>query len=268
MDVLSAVAGSIAALLAVVAVVVTVYIARQSYKQTQAIAVEQERRELQGFHSERKSEFRAHVRQVLSAAHAIGGMLNPRMSDLLSVNEQQGIDKTQLRRLLAQLETEVSLLTVFAYSSEVIPAELKPLIAKLFEEAAWVYSDALHLAILEVEPEETRQVVDVRNSRKVVDLLLNGSAVNLAPRLLPGYVPEDVSGSWPAAHVAWQEAYDRREKLLLASRIVSGQPLPDTLAGIAARSLQWVTLRRFEDLVIEILATWDTGDAVEFRFNV
>ncbi|WP_350269037.1 hypothetical protein AAFP32_10120 [Brevibacterium sp. CBA3109] len=179
------------------------------------------------------------------------------MSELLAVDVKRSIDKEHLRRQLAQLETEINFLTTFEDASFGLQEQSIHLIPKLLEEAAWIYADALHLAILVLDEGGESEANDLREPRAVVDALLNDSAVNLEPRLLPGYDESDVSGSSSAAHATWRDAYERREQLLLASAIVTGQPLPNSLAEIAARSLKWVSIRRFEDLVTRVVVSWD-----------
>lgn len=263
-DIMSAIAGSVAAVLSVVAVLVTIRVASQSSQQTQAIATGQERRDLQAYHAERKSEFREQCRSVLATANAIETMVNPRVSELLSAHEQEIPDVESLRQYLAQLSSEVNLLTAFGDSSSGMPENLKPLVVMLLEEAAWIYSDALHLAILVRSSAEYYEDLDLRSPQAVVDELLNGSAVNLEPRLMPGYDPKSITGDSPDGHASWVDAYNRREMLLLKSGIVTAQPLPDSLSEIAARSLGWVSIRRFADLASEILASWTSGGVDEF----
>lgn len=262
----SAVAGSIAALLSAVAVIVAVWVSRQTAEQTGAIASERARREVRAYYGDRKAEFREQCRAVLAASNAIETLLNPRLSELLSASPKP-VDVETVRTHLAQLSAEVNLLTTFTDASSGVPKSATQTVRDLLEEAAWVYSDSLHLAILATSV-GYEQEVDLRSPPAVVDALLDGSAVNLEPRLMPGYDSASPNGEGVDAHCEWQKAYERREALLLASGIVTAAPLPSSLAEVAARSLGWVSMRRFADLSNQILSCWGAGDTVEFRFNV
>jgi hypothetical protein len=258
-DGVSAVASAAAALLSAAAVLVAVRVARQSGRQTETIASEQAQREIRSYHADRKSEFRAQCRSVLAAANAIETMLNPRVAELISASTSSA-DVDATRTALAQLSSEVNLLTTFTDASSGIPSAMGPVVTELLEEAAWLYSDALHLAILESNPDGSDEVSDLRDPQAVVDALLNGSAVNLEPRLMPGYDPDSPNGEGPEADAAWHAAYDKREALLLSSGIVTAAPLPDSLAEVAARSLGWISIRRFADRASVILSAWGAAD--------
>lgn len=214
----------------------------------------------------RKAEFREQCRSVLTAANAIETMLNPRVSELISA-PVDGFDVASVRACLAQLSSEVNLLTTFTDSKTGVPAGAMRVVVELLEEAAWVYSDSLHLAILVMQRDDDDNV-DISSAQDTVDALLNGSAVNLEPRLMPGYDAESPNGEGADSHASWQAAYDRREAVLLSSGIVTAQPLPRSLAEIAARSLGWISIRRFSDRANDVLSSWSADDAVEFRFNV
>ncbi|MEJ8284895.1 hypothetical protein [Curtobacterium citreum] len=261
-DGVSAVASAAAALLSAVAVLVAVRVARQSGRQTEAIASEQAQREIRSYHADRKSEFREQCRSVLAAANAIETMLNPRVSELISASDSAA-DVEFTRTALAQLSSEVNLLTTFTDASSGIPSAMAPVVAELLEEAAWLYSDALHLAILERDPDGEDEVSDLRDPQAVVTALLDGSAVNLEPRLMPGYDPASPNGEGPDADAAWRAAYGRREALLLSSGIVTAAPLPSTLSEVAARSLGWISIRRFADRASVILSAWGAAEIVQ-----
>lgn len=265
-DVLAAVSGSVAAVLSIIAVLVTIKVARESSLQVETIASDQKQRELRSYHAERKSEFREQCRAVLTTANAIETTLNPRVSELLSTPSGP-VEVEAARTHLAQLSSEVNLLTTFTDTSIGIPDCMHAKVTDLLEEAAWVYSDSLHLAILALDTDEDDLDVDLRDPQGVVDELLNGSAVNLEPRLMPGYDPESPNGEGPGAHDSWKDAYRRREARLLESGIVDAQPLPSSLTEVAARSLGWVSIRRFADLASEILSAWGAVDAAEPQRN-
>lgn len=260
---ISAAAGAIATLLSAVAVIVAIWVARQTNKQTAALADEQALREHRAYFAERKAEFREQCRAVLRAANAIETMLNPRVSALISAPAGE-VDTASTRSYLARLSSDVNLLTTFAGSTSGIPAGVMPTVSELLEEAAWIYSDSLHLAIL-VTQSDGADGVYLGVSQDVVDALLNGSAVNLEPRLMPGYDTEAPNGEGADSHGAWRAAYRRRQALLLDSGIVTAQPLPSSLAEVAARALGWVSIRRFADLANDVLSSWGEGDLVEFR---
>lgn len=260
---ISAVAGAVAALFSAVAVIVAIWVARQTNKQTEALAAEQALREHRAYFAERKAEFREQCRSVLTAANAIETMLNPRVSELISAPTGE-VDTASARSHLARLSSEVNLLTTFADSTSGIPAGVMPTVSELLEEAAWIYSDSLHLAILVMQPDGDDDV-DLGDSQNVVDALLDGSAVNLEPRLMPGYDAMAPNGEGVDSDVAWRAAYRRREALLLDSGIVNAQPSPSSLAEVAARSLGWISIRRFADRASDVLSSWGDGDVVEFR---
>ncbi len=263
---ISAVAGAVAAVLSAVAVIVAIWVARQTNKQTEALAAEQALREHRAYFAERKAEFREQCRSVLTAANAIETMLNPRVSELIS--EQAGeVDTATVRSYLAQLSSEVNLLTTFADSTSGIPAVVMPTVSELLEEAAWIYSDSLHLAILVMRPDGDESV-DLGDSQGVVDALLDGSAVNLEPRLMPGYDAKAPNGEGVDSDDVWRAAYKRREALLIDSGVITAQPLPSSLAEVAARALGWISIRRFADRASDVMSSWGEGDVVEFRFNV
>lgn len=200
---------------------------------------------------------------MLASANAIETMLNPRVSELIA-DSSGSADVESIRTHLARLSSEVNLLTTFTDSSSGIPHAMLPVVTDLLEEAAWIYSDALHLAILERNLDEISAATDLRDPKAVIDALLNGSAVNLEPRLMPGYDPESPDGEGPDAHASWRKAYARREALLLGSGIAKAQPLPSSLAEVAARSLSWVSIRRFSDHASALLSAWGAID-VETR---
>lgn len=265
----SAIAEGIAALLSSVAVIVAVYVARQTSKQTEKIALEEARRDMRVFYAERKTEFREQCRAILAASNTIKSLLNPRMSELLSTASGKADEKT-VRTYLAQLHADVNLLTAMTDSSSGLPSSAAQTVRDFLEEAAWVYADSLHLAILAFDSSDNNKWGgrDLRSPQEVVDELLNGSAVNLESRLLPGYDPNSPNGEGADSLSVWEETYERRKVLLLASDIVTGQPLPSSLAEVAARSLGWVSMRRFADLSNQLISCWGTGGEVEFRFNV
>jgi hypothetical protein len=263
-DAVSAVAGAIAAGLSAGAVIVAIRVARQSSAQARAIASEQAQRELKSYYADRKSEFREQCRAVLASANAIEAMLNPRVSELIA-DSSGSSDVESIRTHLARLSSEVNLLTTFTDSSSGIPHAILPVVTDLLEEAAWIYSDALHLAILERNLDEISAATDLRSPKAVIDALLNGSAVNLEPRLMPGYDPGSPDGEGPDADASWREAYARREILLLGSGIADAQPLPSSLAEVAARSLGWVSIRRFSDHASAILSAWGAIDVATSR---
>lgn len=266
-DWVSAVAGSFATLLSAVAVVVAVRVSRETNKQTKAIASEQALREVRAYHGDRKAEFREQCRVILAASNAIEELLSPRVSELLSASPSSE-DLATVRSHLAQLSAQVNLLTTFTNSSSGIPTSAARTVRELLEEAAWVNSDSLHLAILVTDNSDEEEDVDLQSPQAVVDALLNGSAVNLDPRLMPGYNPASPNGAGTDAHSEWEKAYARREVLLLESGIVTAQPRPSSLAEVAARSLGWVSIRRFADRADELLSCWGADDEGKFRFNV
>lgn len=257
-DWVSAIAGILAALFSAVAVAVAVWVSRQSVKQAEAIASEQSRREVQAYYAERKAEFREQCRAILSTANTLQTLLSPRVSELLADSSTPVDSETMrtVRTYLAQLSAETCLLTTFRDDANGIPEAEAQTVREFLEEAAWLYADSLHLAILVMDPSDEEDV-DLRNSQMVIDTLLNGSSVNLEPRLMPSYNPESLQYDFSD----WDNAWTRRDKLLKEAGIVTGQPLPDSLAEVAARSLGWVSIRRFADLTDRLLSSWGAGDA-------
>ena len=257
-DWVSAIAGSLAALFSAYAVGVAVWVSRQSAKQADAIASEQARREVQAYYAERKAEFREQCRAILSTANTIETLLSPRVSEILA-DSSTPVDAETMRTVrtyLAQLSAETCLLTTFTDDASGIPETEAQTVREFLEEAAWLYADSLHLAILVMNPSDEENV-DLRKSQKVLDTLLNGSSVNLEPRLMPSYNPKTLEYD----RSDWGNACTRREKILKDAGIVTAQPLPDSLAEVAARSLGWVSIRRFADLTDRLLSSWGAGDA-------
>lgn len=252
-DWVSAIAGILAALFSAAAVVAAVWVSQQSVKQAAAIASEQARREVQAYYAERKAEFREQCRAILSTANTIETLLNPQVPKLAS-GSSNSIDAETVRTCLARLSAEISLLTTFTDKSSGIPASEAQTVWEFLEEAAWIYADSLHLAILAINPQEDE--VDLNDPRGVIEFLLNGSSVNLEPRLMPSYNPETLKYD-PSE---WGNAHTRREKVLKDAGIVTAPPSPHSLVEVAARSLGWVSIRRFADLSNRLLSSWGAED--------
>lgn len=262
-DVVSAVATAVAALLSIAALAVTIYVARIASRQARELANDQARREASMFISAWKQDVLAHGKAALVAARSIEALTSPRLAELLSdqsVNEADtGALRGEVRHLLAQLETEVALLR--AIDTTISDEHQLPVgsLGSLLNEGAWMDTDATHLAILafdqELDPE------DVADHRTTVDALMNGSFVNLNPRLLAecaGYAPDDVpTYSQPGS--PWPLVYEKRESLLMESSTLKGSWKPESLADAAARSLTFST-DRFEDALVALLRALGTQD--------
>lgn len=257
-DWVSAIAEVVSALFSASAVVVAVWVSRQSVKQAEAIASGQTRREVQAYYAERKAEFREQCRDILSTASIIETLLSPRVSELLADSSTPVDTETMrtVRTFLAKLAAETCLLTTFTDDANGIPKAEAQTVWEFLEEAAWLYADSLHLAVLVMNPSDEENI-DLRNSQEVIDALLNGSSVNLEPRLMPSYNPESRQYDFND----WDKALMRRDKMLKESGIVTWQPLPDSLAEVAARLLGGVSIRRFADLTDRLLSSWGAEDA-------
>ena len=247
----SAIAGILAALFSAAAVVVAVLVSRQSVEQAAEIASGQARREVQAYYAERKAEFREQCRAILSTANTIETLLNPQVPKLDS-ESSKSMDAEAVRTCLARLSAEINLLTTFTDESSGIPTSEAQTVWEFLEEAAWIYADSLHLAILAINRQEDE--MDLKDSQNVIEILLNGSSVNLEPRLMPSYDPKTLNYD----RGDWGNACTRREKVLKDAGIVTAQPSPRSLVEVAARSLGWVSIRRFADLSDRILSSWGT----------
>lgn len=257
-EALSAVSGSVTALLSLVAVAVSMVLARAASKQSKDIADAQAHRELEARMAERSDYVLARGKTALRASHTIYALLSPRLSELLAEGQpgeaQRRTLRHEVRQLLADLAIEVALLRAIDYTSggpDRIPAEG---FAALLNEAAWLETDANHLAFLVFDPSEEGREVDLEDKQAVVDELLNGSFVNLNSRLLAecaGFEPRSVP-SWNEPGSPWPKIYKKREKVLLASSILPGSWSPSSLAEAAARSLN-LSCDRFEDALVNLL---------------
>lgn len=253
-DWVSAIAGVVSALLSAAAVLVALWVSRQSVKQAAAIASGQARREVQAYYAERKAEFREQCRAILSTANTIETLLNPQVPKFAS-DSSKSIDAEAVRTCLARLSAEINLLTTFTDESSGIPTSEAQMVWEFLEEAAWIYADSLHLAILAINPQKGE--IDLTDSQYVIETLLNGSSVNLEPRLMSSYDPKTLKYD----RSEWYNASTRREKVLKDAGIVTEEPSPRSLAEVAARSLGWVSIRRFADLTDRLLSSWGAEDA-------
>jgi hypothetical protein len=125
------------------------------------------------------------------------------------------------------------------------------------DEGAWLYSEALHVAILAFEDAQDDDV-DLSDDQSIVDALLNGSFVNLPTRLLSDCVgknPDDIP-SYREPGSPWPEVYKRREKVLLGGVISTKSWRPDSLTEASVWSLGH-TSDRFQDALMSVLHEWD-----------
>nr|WP_307331051.1 hypothetical protein [Microbacterium sp. SORGH_AS_1204] len=259
-EALSAISSAVAALLSIAAVAVTVYVARVASKQSRDLASEQEHRESSAFLSSWKQDVLAHGKAALLAARKIEALTSPRLSELLSEHPMKASESADLRRevrhLLADLRTEVALLRAIDTTigpDLPLPAER---FAGLLNEAAWMETDATHLAFLAFsgESDDDDESVDLHDEDAVVDALMNGSFVNLNPRLLAecADMNADDVPSWGEPGSPWKSIYDKREKLLRGHPALRGSWKPSSLAEAATRSLS-LTTDRFEDALVRLL---------------
>lgn len=160
------------------------------------------------------------------------------MDDLLGIPAGGDLSASRAKaaELLPELETRVSTSVALGTSMprEVVAAA--PL-TDVMDRATWIYSEALHAAILRFNPEEDESD-DLRDGQAVVDALLTGALVNTDPRLLSACKDMDPDGvpAYSQPGSPWPAVMRAREAELLP-RLERMSWKPDSLAEAATWAL-------------------------------
>ena len=260
-EALSAIAGIATAVLALVAVGVSIFLARVAGRQAERIAHAQEQREADSRRRERQEYVLERGKAALTASRTILAMLSPRLSELLAEESpdegQLAVLRKELRALLAGLGLEVSLLRTLDVTLGCNDSTPASGVSDLLNEAAWMETDANHLAFLAFDRNEEGREVDLESDQSVIDALLNGSFVNLNTLLLAecaDFHSESVP-AWSEPGSPWPEIYRKRKEILLGSSVLRGSWRPESLADAAARALA-LSCARFEDSLVSLVGQW------------
>ena len=255
--------GWVAAILSAVAVVIAIWLANKAIAASNKIAARQAALDEESYLTTRMQELVQHARTTLYEAHNVQTLTSPRLYDLLSIDqqteEQIAARQSAVLASLSRLDVEVSLLRAYAITmprtTQQKRAQVDTLYA-LMDEGAWLYTEALHCAILAFEEPDSSTALD--NDQAVVDALMNGAFPNLKTRLLSNCVGLDPDKipyySEPGS--PWPEVYRRRAEMLLTTVMARKSWHPGSLAEAATWSLAH-TIDRFQDSLIGVLQNWD-----------
>lgn len=215
--------------------------------------------------NDRMQELVQHARSTLAEAQKIGHLTSPRIYDLLSIDGSRPdhLEERQKAALesISRLQVEVDLLRIYATTMPAIDdsgaARSQPLL-QLMDEGAWVYSDALHCAILAFSADD--EDVQLSDDQSVVDALMNGSFVNLNTRLLSDCIGLDVDKipSFSEPGSPWPAVYQRREQILLNAVMAQKSWKPESLAEAATWALAH-SINRLQDALLEVLQEWNSS---------
>lgn len=254
--------------LAAVATIIAVVIAYVVWKQTQRLAEKElsEARQLadrennlahESYLRDRMQNLVDFANDMAQSAHQLFALTSPRHAELLGDDGYFEKSRDEHRELvheqLSLLAARRDLLRTFALTMpELGAANDSSALDRLMDEGAWLYTDALHAAILRFS--DDHDVVDMTNRNEVVDALMNGSFGNLNTRLLsacrgldPDRIPYygEPGSPWPAIYKA--------REVVMTSIFDGG--LPSSLTEAAG----WVlmhTLDRYEDALVDVLRAW------------
>lgn len=254
--------GWASAILSGIAILVGIALAWLALRQSGRIAANQAAMEEESYLSGRMQGLIEHARATVLEARTILDLASPRLAELLAFppeDDSASERRSTIRDALTRLEVEVELLRVYAITMPGVGGsgtKASVALSELMDEGAWLYSDALHLAILTFD--EDPEVVDLSEGQSIVDALMNGSFVNLPRRLLSDLVgknPDDVP-HYNDPGSPWPEVYRRREKILLETVVAKKSWRPDSLAEAGVWSLAH-TVDRFQDALMRVLEEWD-----------
>lgn len=257
--------GWVSSILSGIAILIGVMLAALALRQSQKIADSQAAMEKESYLSGRMQGLVDHARATVLEARTIQDLTSPRTSDLLSFPEGDFSLISQRREsvlsALTRLQVEVELLRIYAItmpSVGTIDSDARTALSNLMDEGAWLYGDALHLAILAFEDDDDDDIVDLSDDQSIVDALLNGSFVNLPTRLLSDCANEDPDAipNYGEPGSPWPGVYERREKVLLGKVTARRSWRPDSLTEAGVWSLDH-TSDRFQDALMSVLREWD-----------
>jgi uncharacterized membrane-anchored protein YhcB (DUF1043 family) len=221
--------------------------------------------EEEAYLSSRMQELIQHARTTLAEAQTIQTLTSPRLYELLSMDPTTPTQQEERQRAalesISRLEVEVDLLRIYAVtmptagSDHATPSES---LKRLMDEGAWLYSEALHCAILSFDPDHLD--VELTDDQAVVDALMNGAFVNLNTRLLSDCIglASDQIPSYSELDSPWPEVYNRREQILRDTVMARKSWSPSSIAEAATWSIAH-TVDRFEDALMDVLSEWNSS---------
>lgn len=214
----------------------------------------------------RMQELIQHARTTLAEAQNVQTLTSPRIYELLSIDPGTQVQVAERQQAslesLSRLRVEVDLLRVYAVTMPMAGSTDRTRsksLMRLMDEGAWLYSEALHCAIIAFDQDNNQDVV-LTDDQNVVDALMNGAFVNLNTRLLSDCIGLDADKipyySEPGS--PWPEVYRRREQMLLESIMARKSWTPDSLAEAATWALAH-TVDRFQDALMAVLTDWNAS---------
>ena len=233
---------------------------RQELQIQQQTALDEE-----SYLSSRMQELVQHARTTIAEAHSIHTVTSPRIYELLSVDHATQVQREERQHAslaaLSRLQVEVDLLRIYAVTMPLAGSgdrTRSESLMRLMDEGAWLYSEALHCAIVAFD--QNQQELDLSDNQEVVDALMNGAFANLNTRLLSdciGFDPDSIPHySEPGS--PWPEVYRRRKQMLLDTVMARKSWVPRSLAEAASWSLAH-TVDRFQDALMDVLEEWNAN---------
>lgn len=257
--------GWVSSVLSGIAILVGIVLAGVALRQSSTIARNQQRMEVEAYLSQRMNELATHAREIVHEAGLIMSAIGPRMDELLSVSDVSSDEKTARRQAvtaaISRLDASVDLLRIYAVTMPRVGDKShgpSSAISRLMDEGTWLSANALYSAICVFAEGDNVEDVDLNSNQAVADTLLNGTFVNLSPRLLSdcvGMDPDNVpSMGQPGS--PWESIYARRETLLMTEVLPRASWRPDSISEAAIWALAHSS-NRFQDALLEVLGEWD-----------